>query len=73
MPMGTQASRILLRDALLGLLVLALVFLNFGHHPALAHDGYGTDNTSSWCGEPVVPADLSHSPCHACRIGDAGR
>jgi hypothetical protein len=51
--------------------VLALVFLSFGHQPAAAvpsdHDVLTVAVTASFCGD--APADTSHAPCHACRIG----
>lgn len=51
--------------------VLALVFLSFGHQPAAAlahdHDVLTAAVTASFCGD--TPADTTHAPCHACRIG----
>ena len=53
------------------LAVLALVFLSFGHQPAVAvahdHEVLTAAVTSSWCGDS--PVDTTHAPCHACRIG----
>jgi hypothetical protein len=53
------------------LAVLALVFLSFGHQPALAvshdHETLTVAVTAHFCGD--APADESHAPCHACRIG----
>jgi len=53
------------------LAVLALVFLSFGHQPAAAlaqdHDVLTAAVSANWCGD--APADTSHAPCHACRIG----
>jgi hypothetical protein len=61
-------SRPILREALLAALVLALVFLNFGHNTAFAGAGY--DVESSWCGDPLSPDPVAHAPCHACRVGE---
>jgi hypothetical protein len=61
-------SRPILREALLAALVLALVFLNFGHTTAFARTGYDVD--SSWCGDPLSPDPVAHAPCHACRVGE---
>ena len=61
-------SRPILREALLAALVLALVFLNFGHTTAFARTGYDVDN--SWCGDPLSPDPIAHAPCHACRVGE---
>jgi len=51
--------------------VLALVFLSFGHQPAAAippgHDLLTAAVTANFCGDS--PADTTHAPCHACRIG----
>lgn len=70
MTSGNTTGRMLLREALLALLVLSLVFLSFGH-PAAAREGYGVaSDDTSWCGDPIAPTDLSHTPCHACRIGE---
>lgn len=53
------------------LAVLALVFLSFGHQPAVAvahdHEVLTAAVTASMCGD--APADTTHAPCHACRIG----
>jgi len=60
----------MLRETLLAALVLALVFLNFGHTGvALGHDGHALVSTTSFCGDPLTPVDSDHAPCHACRIG----
>ena len=60
----------IVRDALLALLVLGLTFLNFGHtNQAFAAGGRIVATTSAFCGNPFVPADGDHAPCHACRIG----
>jgi len=62
----------MVREALLALLVLAVVFLNFGHGSvALAADGHVIVTSISVCGDPIpAPGDLDHAPCHACRIGN---
>jgi prepilin-type processing-associated H-X9-DG protein len=52
------------------LLVLALAFLNFGHaNVAFADGGRLVVTTDSWCGNPLIPNQGDHTPCHACRIG----
>lgn len=59
-----------MRESLLALLVLALAFLNFGHtNLSFARDGHVVAVSSSFCGNPLTPADADHTPCHACRIG----
>ena len=64
--------RIVARETLLALLVLALAFLNFGHtNIAFASGGRLVLTTESWCGNPLIPVQGDHSPCHACRIGQA--
>lgn len=62
----------MVREALLALVVLAVVFLNFGHGSVtIAADGHVTVTSISVCGDPIhAPGDLDHSPCHACRIGN---
>jgi hypothetical protein len=54
------------------LLVLALLFLNFAHQPAIAlapdHDVMSAVASQSFCGEPIADKG-GHAPCHACRIG----
>lgn len=58
------------RETLLALLVLAVVFLNFGHQNfAFAGDGSIVTEASAFCGDPIHPNDAGHAPCHACRIG----
>jgi hypothetical protein len=56
-----------LRETLLALLVVALVFLNFGH-VAVTASGEFRVTPDSWCGDPLLPDSPNHSPCHACRI-----
>jgi hypothetical protein len=62
------APRPYLRETLLALLVVALVFLNFGH-VAVTASGEFRVTPDSWCGDPLLPDSPEHSPCHACRIG----
>ena len=63
---------VMVRETLLALLVLALGFLNFGHSSvALAADGHLVVTGSSYCGNPLTPDRGDHTPCHACRIGNA--
>lgn len=64
--------RWMLRELLLALTVLALAFLNFGHtNQAFAAGGRVVATTSAYCGNPFVPADGDHAPCHVCRVGVA--
>jgi hypothetical protein len=56
------------RETLLALLVVTLVFLNFGHVSVTA-SGDIRVTPDSWCGDPLLPDSPEHSPCHACRIG----
>jgi len=64
-------NRHIAADLVRALAVLALVFLSFSHQPSmrLAHDHESVSAavTASWCGD--APADTTHAPCHACRIG----
>jgi len=70
--MRAIAQRPMLKEALLALLVLGLVFLNFGHsNRVFAAEGRIVVTTAATCGNPFVPADGDHSPCHVCRIGVA--
>lgn len=63
---------IVARETLLALLVLALGFLNFGHtNIAFASGGRLVLTTESSCGNPLIPVTGDHTPCHACRIGQA--
>ncbi len=59
-------------ETMRALLVLALIFLNFAHQPAIAlassHDVMTAVASQSFCGAPMVDED-GHAPCHACRIG----
>jgi len=65
--------RVLARETLLALIVLALSFLNFGHASlALAANGQVVVTGYSFCGNPITPDDNhGHLPCHACRTGGA--
>jgi hypothetical protein len=65
---GRISSRPLLRDTLLALLTVALIFLNFGH-AAVSASGDFRITPDSWCGDPLLPNSTDHAPCHACRIG----
>lgn len=69
--MPVAINRHIAIDLVRALAVLALVFLSFGHQPALAlghdHEALSAAVTASWCGD--TPADRTHAPCHACRIG----
>lgn len=70
MGQAIHTRRMIVRETLLALLVLALTFLNFGHTSvAFAADGHIVTGSSSFCGNPLIPADGDHTPCHACRIG----
>lgn len=64
-------ARRTLAETVRALLVLALVFLNFGHQPAFAArtpgDVFTIVASQTFCGTPTD--DLDHAPCHACRIG----
>ena len=72
MGLAKTIRKIMVRETLLALLVLALGFLNFGHsNVAFAADGHLVVTGSSYCGNPLNPADGDHTPCHACRIGNA--
>ena len=59
-------------ETLRALLVLALIFLNFAHQPAMAAPSAGdlmsVVASQSFCGTPIAD-DNGHAPCHACRIG----
>lgn len=57
------------REALLALIVLALLFLNFGHQPVQAASAWQVLGSDSFCGDPLSPSPADHAPCHACRIG----
>lgn len=61
--------RIIGREMLLALLVLALAFLNFGHVSMSSGGEYYRLAPDGWCGGPVLPHAPDHPPCHACRIG----
>lgn len=67
-----MTGKLTLLETVRALLVLALVFLNFAHQPALAlspdHDVMSVVASQSSCGAPIT-ADEGHVLCHACRIG----
>ena len=70
MRQGSITRRLMVRETLLALLVLAVVFLNFGHQNfAFAGDGALVTAPGLFCGDPLYPNDAGHMPCHACRIG----
>lgn len=61
------------RDIAKALVVLALVFLSYAHHPigvspALEQDVLATAVTADFCGNAAEDGE-AHAPCHACRIG----
>lgn len=58
-------------ETMRALVVLALIFLNFAHQPAIAAspgDVMTLVASQSFCGAPLAD-DEEHAPCHACRIG----
>jgi hypothetical protein len=58
----------MLRDSVLAVLTLALVFLNFGHSSAVfASGGRVVVTGTSICGDPITPSAGDHFACHACR------
>lgn len=61
----------IVRDVVAALAVLSLVFLSYAHQPVAAthldHEVLTVAVTADFCGDG--PADSSHAPCHACRIG----
>lgn len=58
----------MLRDTLLALLVLGLIFLNFGHSSAVfAAGGRVVVTGTSICGEQNSATPGDHFACHACR------
>ncbi len=59
-----------LRETLLALAVIALVFLNFGHVAVTASGDFHI-TPDSWCGDPLAPNGDAHAPCHACRVDGA--
>jgi hypothetical protein len=58
------------RETLLALAVIALIFLNFGHVSVTA-SGEFQIVPDSWCGDPLLPDSPTHAPCHACRVDGA--
>jgi hypothetical protein len=68
MRIASRASRPIVRELALALVVLALAFLNFGHQSAVfAAGGRVVVTQVSVCGDPVVPGAGEHFACHACR------
>jgi hypothetical protein len=69
-------TRQFLIETLRALCVLGLLFLNFGHAPALSAGsavsvGHGVVVAAAdFCGDPADP-DAGHAPCHACRATPA--
>ena len=61
----------IVRDLVAAAVVLSLVFLSYAHQPvgaaSLDQDVLTAVVTADFCGDS--PADSSHAPCHACRIG----
>ena len=67
---GKATHRLIWHETLLALLVLSLSFVNFGHTNAvLAAGGRVVITTTSFCGNPFLPAAGDHAPCPACAIG----
>jgi hypothetical protein len=64
------SKRTYLREMLLALAVIALIFLNFGHVEVTA-SGQVQVTPDSWCGDPLAPNGDAHAPCHACRVDGA--
>jgi len=70
MDQGQLVSRSVARDVLLAALVLALLFLNFGHSSAVfAAGGRVVVTAQSICGDQPAPIAGDHLACHACRPG----
>jgi hypothetical protein len=66
------ARKLMARETLLALLVVALTFLNFGHVGAVfAAGGRVVVTGTSICGDPVSPGAGDHFACHACRSNTA--
>jgi hypothetical protein len=70
-PVVTPFVRAIAGETIRALIVLALVFLNFGHGAVASEDraGFVVLDTSVLCGEqtPGTPS-LGDEPCPACRI-----
>lgn len=59
-------------EVMRALAVLALVFFNFAHAPAVSASPGGLAFAvagDSYCGAPLDERPQNHAPCHACRIG----
>ena len=69
MQLRPAAPTLYLRETLLACLVVALIFLNFGHVAVTASGDFRV-TPDSWCGDPLLPNSSDHAPCHACRIGN---
>jgi hypothetical protein len=68
MGLASVTARLLQREALLALLVLALAFLNFGHaSAAFAAGGRIVVTATSLCGDAGAAPAGDHFACHACR------
>ncbi|MBN9305260.1 MAG: hypothetical protein BGO82_08880 [Devosia sp. 67-54] len=68
MGQGEPLSRSIARDVVLAALVLALLFLNFGHSSAVfAAGGRVVVTAQSICGDQPAPVAGDHFACHACR------
>ena len=66
--MGSFAQKVVVRETLLALLVLALSFLNFGHSSAVfAAGGRVVVTGVSICGDQSSTTPGDHFACHACR------
>ena len=68
-----HCSLLVLREAVLALSVLALVFLSFAHQPAAINADRGgvavyAVSALSFCGDGAAGDKTGHSPCHACRV-----
>lgn len=66
---SSRPGRILARETLLAVLVLALCFLSFGHRAVAVPDGTTLSAAISWCGDASLPGNADHAACHACRLG----
>lgn len=63
-------GRVIARETLLAVLVLALCCLSFAHKAVATPAGYTLTSTDAWCGESSLPAGSDHAACHACRLGE---
>lgn len=68
MGLAPNTRRLMVRETLLALLVLALTLLNFGHASAVsAAGGRVVVDAVDVCGDPTAPNVGEHFACHACR------